>query len=70
MRETRSSNGPTCPGCAAIYTPDEAFWFDEDLDRRIECGCGVTFIAGYHRRDTWTGKVVEKEGRIGDKALK
>lgn len=54
---TRSSEGPTCPSCDTVYTPDEAYWFDEDLDMTIDCSCGAKFRVGYFRRDLWTGKL-------------
>ena len=36
------SNGPICPFCEAVFTPDEAFFYDEGgFD--LECDCGGHF---------------------------
>lgn len=49
-----SSDGPICPYCGNTETPDEAFYYNEDLTEH-KCGsCGEEYRVSVYIKTTWT----------------
>lgn len=59
-----SSDGPECPHCGSITTPDEGWWYDESRcgsSGPIECGsCDKEFTVSVHASFHWTTRQVMK----------
>ena len=55
MSRTYSTNGPTCPYCGRMFTPDEGFYYDAARYREQDCDeCGKTFSVEVHHSTAWT----------------
>jgi hypothetical protein len=54
--ETRSKDGPTCPYCNALITPDEAFYYSEDYTKQQCYECNKTYSVSVFHSITWTCK--------------
>lgn len=56
-----SSEGPECPHCGAVTTPDEGWWYSEtDCSGPIECGaCEKQFSVSVHASFHWTTRKCE-----------
>jgi hypothetical protein len=53
--EAFSSEGPQCPHCLFILTPDEDFYFDPIFYDNDECPeCGQLFKVRVYTETTWT----------------
>lgn len=49
-----STDGPKCPHCENVITPDEAHYFDENRYTQDECGqCGKKFNVEVHTHVSW-----------------
>ena len=60
-KETWNSDGPECPHCGYVMTPDEGSYFDGD-GHTEECGdCEKSFYWTYHRHDNWLGVPVQPD---------
>lgn len=52
--EQYSGDGPICPYCGHIHYPDEAFFYDEDLDEMDCYSCDKKFRVSLHISHRWT----------------
>lgn len=57
---TYSSEGPTCPYCTRIITPDDGSYYDEHRLRKLTCGgCGRDFDVAVNIHATWRTKKLD-----------
>lgn len=60
--DTYSTEGPTCPHCGRVYTPDESHYFDESGYTQDECdGCGKPFTVAVCISTSWTCEVIDTD---------
>jgi uncharacterized Zn finger protein len=56
-----STEGPVCPWCSALWTTDEAFYFDEN-GYELECDeCGAVFAVEPCASWSWTSHLIVKK---------
>jgi hypothetical protein len=61
---TYSTNGPVCPHCEREFTPDEAFYFDESLNK-LHCDeCDKDFQVEVCNETSWTCREMPAPPRI------
>ncbi|MBC7168765.1 hypothetical protein [Phenylobacterium sp.] len=52
--ETYETDGPRCPYCGFLHTPDEPFYYDEDTTT-LECGkCDREFAMRVYTSTSWS----------------
>jgi hypothetical protein len=55
-----SHDGPQCPFCQAIFTPDENFFYNE-YGYNLDCDCGGTFKVQPMCSWTWFSRAITFE---------
>lgn len=59
MSGTYSTDGPTCPHCGNVETPDEGFYYDEDTTE-LDCGeCSRRYAVSVFNSTSWTTRAEE-----------
>ena len=55
-----SLDGPKCPKCGFIFTPDEGYYYDNNRYTSDKCQeCGTKFSVEVHHSTSWLCKLVE-----------
>lgn len=58
--ETFSTDGPTCPHCGRVYTPDEPHYFDERGYTQETCDeCERPFKVEVQHSVSWSCEVID-----------
>ena len=61
-RRRYSDEGPMCPHCGTLYTPDEPFFYDEMRFTRMDCDeCGNVFAVEVYTSTSWTTTAIATE---------
>lgn len=59
--ETYSTDGPKCPHCGHVQTPDEAFYFDGRRYEKDTCGnCDRPYLVEVEHSTSWTCRPVPR----------
>lgn len=59
---TYSSEGPECPYCGFVFTPDEGHYFDENRYTEDTCPeCEKKFKVEVFHRVTWSCEVIDPQ---------
>lgn len=59
-KETYSTDGPKCPHCGHVATPDEAYFFDAGRYTEDTCGeCSQPFTVQVHHSISWRCQIPE-----------
>lgn len=55
-----STDGPVCPHCSVLITPDENFFYDQS-GYRLDCDCGGHFNVRPDCSWSWTTQAITFE---------
>lgn len=58
--ETYSTDGPTCPHCGFVFTPDDGIYYDERRYTEDECPeCEKKFKVEVFHSVSWTCEAID-----------